>query len=153
MKIRGLKIFFRIEAAKWANSTWTWAMRVAGMGSMRPSINMLGPGLLLKPNIRHHGQAQDFISFTACLSTRVSSSEEASTTGGTMERGAVAAGRRHLEDVAAMAAGASTRMVGAGDDGDELQVEWWIRETESGKTLAQSDSKPEWHSEASRERR
>ena len=53
-----------------------------------------------------------------------------------MERGAVAAVRRHLEDVAAMAAGASTRMAGAGDDGDELQVEWWIRETEPGKTLA-----------------
>ena len=34
MKIRGLGIvFFRIEAAKWANPTWTWAMRVAGMGS------------------------------------------------------------------------------------------------------------------------
>ncbi|WKA06468.1 hypothetical protein VitviT2T_024365 [Vitis vinifera] len=39
-----------------------------------------------------------------------------------MERGAVAAVRRHLEDVAAMAAGASTRMAGAGDDGDELQA-------------------------------
>ena len=26
-------------------------MRVASIGSMRPSTNMLGPGLLLKPNI------------------------------------------------------------------------------------------------------
>ena len=77
-------------------------------------------GLLLKPNIRHDGQAQDFISFTACLSTGVSSSEEASTIGGTMERGAVAAVRQHPEDVAAMVAGASARMAGAGDDGDEL---------------------------------
>ena len=28
---------------------WTWAMRMAGMESMRPSINMFGPGLQLKP--------------------------------------------------------------------------------------------------------
>ena len=35
-----------------------------------------------------------------------------------MERGAVAAVRRHPEDVAAMAAGASTRVARASDDGD-----------------------------------
>ena len=44
--------------------------------------------------------------------------------------------RRHPEDVSAMAAGASACMGGVGDDGDELQVEWWIREMEPGKTLA-----------------
>ena len=50
MKIRGLEIFFfRIEAAKWANLTWTWAMRMAGMGSMRPSINNVWTGLQFKP--------------------------------------------------------------------------------------------------------
>ena len=91
---------------------------------------------LTQAHICHHGQAQDFISFTACLSTWVSFSEEASTTGDTMERGAVAAVRRHPEDVSAMAAGASACMGGVGDDGDELQVEWWIREMEPGKTLA-----------------
>ena len=35
-----------------------------------------------------------------------------------MERGAVVAVRRHPEDVAAMAAGASTRVARASDDGD-----------------------------------
>ena len=35
-----------------------------------------------------------------------------------MERGVMATVRRHPEDVSAMAAGASTRVAGASDDGD-----------------------------------
>ena len=41
----------RNKVAKWANSTWAWAMRVTSIRSMRPSTNMLGPGLLLKPKV------------------------------------------------------------------------------------------------------
>ena len=62
-------------------------------------------------------QAQDFISFIACPSAWISSSEEAPTASGTMERGAVAAVPWHPEDVAAMVAGANARMAGAGDGG------------------------------------
>ena len=40
------------------------AMRVAGMGSMRSSINMLGPGLLLKPNILAMGKPKATIFIT-----------------------------------------------------------------------------------------
>ena len=39
-------------------------MRVAGMGSMRSSINMLGPGLLLKPNILAMGKPKATIFIT-----------------------------------------------------------------------------------------
>ena len=41
-----------------------------------------------------------------------------------MKRGAVATVRRHLEDVATMAAGASTRMAGAGDDDVDSDGDW-----------------------------
>ena len=41
-----------------------------------------------------------------------------------MKRGAVATVRRHLEDVATMAAGASTRMAGAGDDDIDSDGDW-----------------------------
>ena len=41
-----------------------------------------------------------------------------------MKRGVVAAVRRHPEDVATMAAGASTRMAGAGDDDVDSDGDW-----------------------------
>ena len=55
---------FRNEVVKWANSTWTWAMRVASIGSMRPSTNMLGPRLLLEPNILTMGKPKATIFIT-----------------------------------------------------------------------------------------
>ena len=55
---------FRNEVAKWPNSTWTWAMKVACIGSMRPSTNMLGPGLLLKPKVLTMGKPKASIFIT-----------------------------------------------------------------------------------------
>ena len=61
----------------------------------------------------HHGQAQDSISLTTCFSTWVSS-EEAFTTGDTMERGAVATIQQHPKNIATVVIGATTHIPGAG---------------------------------------
>ena len=56
----------RNKVAKWANSTWAWAMRVTSIRSMRPSTNMLGPELLLKPKVLTMGKLKASI-FTTNL--------------------------------------------------------------------------------------